>query len=155
MAVDYFGNEEDKDKENQPTSTQSALSNDSGILTGNTPNQPQDSSGDKKSASGSFTNLQSYLDANKDQKFGTQVAGKVGETIDYATNQQNMANTQFQNLADKSAVKKNENLINNAVSKPQEVVANQDQFDEFSKMRDARYRGPRNFSDASEVRTYS
>lgn len=149
MAVDFFNSEEEKD-EDQIAQPKSELSSDAGIISGNNPAQ-QDAGSDKKSASGSFTNLQSYLDANKDQKFGTQVAEKVSDTIGGAAAQQSTARDQFKSAADKSAIKKDEALISDAISKPQEVVANVQRADQFAKMRDAKYTGPRAFADAGDI----
>lgn len=140
MAFDFFA--EDQSKNNDPgQGTQ--LGQQSPIITGGqqTAQQPGGTT------SGSFTNLQSYLDANKDQNFGQQVAGRVQNKIDSANQQQGEAEKSFSNLSDQSSAKADQDLIGRVGTDPGSITSDKDKFDQFTKMRDAQYAGPKNFSD--------
>lgn len=147
MAFDFFQSDEDKDKvagQNQGSEGQS-LGEESPIVTGNSATQTPG----KGTSSGAFTNLQSYLDANKDLKFGEQVAGQVGSKLDEAESAQNQAKTNFQSDVDKNTVSEDKSLLDRLSSSPESLAGNQNDFEKFSKMRDARYGGPNNLEETS------
>lgn len=139
MAYDYFQqNEEDQDLQGQPRD----LSGGGTIITGNNGGASPDQSGaEKKTSSGSFTPLNSYLDANKSLQFGQQVAGKVGDELTGAETAQDQAESGFKTAADQGATKSNDDLISKVKSSPQDVAT-----DDFAKQRDAYYKGPQAFT---------
>lgn len=106
MAFDFFQNQEDED---QQQGGEKQLGTESPIVTGTTQQQPG-VGGEKKSASGSFTNLNAYLDANKSRQFGQQVAGRVQGEVDAATQAQKEAEEGFKGDVDKSTVKLDSSL---------------------------------------------
>lgn len=148
MAYDFFGSEEEKDKEEQQTSPAvQQLGGENTVISGN---QVQNSS-QGPSSSGSFTNLQSYLDANKDQGFGKQVVGHVESDIQGAENAQNEAGQAFKSQADSNSVRSNDALLKEASESPTTVAGDEGKLAEFTKQRDAQYTGPQSFAAAQEI----
>lgn len=142
MAYDFFTNQDDRDQA-AGTTTQGAakpLGNQSPVVTGNA-----GTAAGQPTSSGSFTNLQNYLDANADQQFGQQVAGKVGATVDEANTAQDQAKSGFNSDVDKNTTKENKDLLETEKNDPLSVANNQDQYDQFTKQRDATYSGPKDF----------
>lgn len=97
--------------------------------------------------SGQYVNLQSYLEANKPQQFGQQVAGKLGEAVVGAEGAQKEAESKFKGLSDQGAIKEAPNLIQEAVARPEDVLKDQQKRESFTKMRDARYQGPNQLAE--------
>lgn len=139
MAYDYFQNQDQQDDDEQ--SQMRELGAESPVVTGNTP--PEQG---KKASSGQFTNLNAYLDANADQKFGEKVAGRVGSLVDNAEQEQKDAETTFKQQSDQGTVKSDDALLGQVRSRPQDVDVQQ-----FAKMRDATYAGPQTLSDNAEL----
>jgi len=151
VATDYFSglldDEEKKKEAGAVASEQPQGGGESAIVQGaQEPAQPG-----QGTKSGSFTNLQSYLDANESSKFGKQLAGQVEGDSDYASNVQNKADQEFKSRADSSAVGLNQNIISRLNSDPVSLAKDNAAKSEFYKMRDARYQGPKNFSDAQDL----
>lgn len=103
----------------------------------------------KPSSSGSFTNLQSYLTANEGRDFGGQVAGKVTEDVNAATQAQSDAGNSFKQKADAQTVNWNPDLVNKAKTDAVSVANDPTQTAQFKQMRDASYGGPKSFVDDS------
>lgn len=97
--------------------------------------------------SGQYVNLQSYLEANKPQQFGQQVAGKLGEAVVGAEGAQKEAESKFKGLSDQGSIKEDPNLIQEAVARPEDVLKDQQKRESFTKMRDARYQGPNQLAE--------
>lgn len=137
----------------------------------NVPGQDQGSS-QKQSGSGQYTNIQSYLDANKDQSAGMadQVANKITDTGTAARNQIGSATNDFNSSVDKGTIG---NLagaktdaagivdyakgINNSQSfddqaagkpAPNNKLSN-DQLSRFKEVSTAQYKGPQDFASAN------
>lgn len=98
-------------------------------------------------SSGSYTNLQSYLDANKSLGFGGQVAGKVQGEVDKATQAQDTAAQSFKSQSDAGKVELSDELEQSVRQSPESVVSDQGKFSEFLRARDAEYQGPKNLVD--------
>lgn len=153
MATDFFsGQIDDEEKKKQqegeiaaPADAQTGQ--ESAIVTGNN-QQPQQGQGTR---SGSFTNLQSYLDANESSKFGKQVADQVEGEIDKSNQAQSEAGSAFKQRADSNVIGLNQNLLQKVNSDPVSVASDPNQKSEFVKMRDAQYKGPKNFVDAEDI----
>lgn len=97
--------------------------------------------------SGQYVNLQSYLKSNQPRKFGQEVAGKIGERITGAEQAQKQAEEGFKSIVDKNATEYDENLVKQAVEKPEEVAGDEELFNRFTKQRTAQYQGPDNIVD--------
>lgn len=124
-----------------PSST--PLGPEGSVISGNQPAQ-QGASGQ---GSGTFTNLQSYLDANKGRNFGEQVAGKVQGEVNKAYDAESQADTGFRNLSDQGTTRSDQNLLGQVKSDPNALANNQDQYNSWLKQRDAKYSGPNNLVD--------
>jgi len=151
LATDYFSgildDEERKKQEGVVSSQQPQGAQESAIVQGaQEPTQPG-----QGTKSGSFTNLQSYLDANESSKFGKQLAGQVESEADQASGYQNTAENQFKQRADSSAVGVNQNVLSRLSSDPVSLAKDAAAKSDFVKMRDAKYGGPVNFSDANDL----
>ena len=149
MAFDYFGSEEEKDQGGQAPAQGGGqgqqLGQESPVVTGA---QAKNSG---PTASGSFTNLQSYLDANKDLNFGSQVAGRVQGEVDKATTAQNQADTGFRGAVDQGTVKKDNSLLSAVNTDPNSIVSDQNKLSSFDKMRDATYGGPNSLVERADL----
>jgi hypothetical protein len=141
VAYDYFqGQQQDEEDKNKPA--QQSLDGGGELITGNNGGQPVAAAGEeKKTASGSFTPLNKYLEANQSLGFGQQVAGKVNEGLDSAEKAQDTADTTFRSASDAATTKSNDELVQKAKNSPQDVAT-----DEFAKQRDAYYNAPANFT---------
>lgn len=155
MAVDYFASlggtdEDEKRRELVDNGPAQQLGGESPVVTGtdqsraggSTENQEE-----KKTASGAFTNLNSFLDANAGRQFGQEVAGRVQRGIDDANEEQQKAGTTFRQKADDATVRKDDELISKVYSRPVDITSNAASKSAFTKMRDARYAGPQRLID--------
>src|SRR5262245_56103220 len=127
MAFDYF-EEQDEENESGAAGPQKSLGQESSVISG----ERQENEGDKTS-SGTFTNLNSYLDANKSLQFGQQVAGKVQGQVDEATRTQDETEGSFRSQVNAGAVDKNEDLLGRVSTGARDVVKNQADVEEFAK----------------------
>lgn len=150
MAFDYF-QENDEEKDQQSQGQPKALGSESPLVTGNQPQQSAGADGEKQSASGSFTNLNSYLDANQSLGFGNQVAGKVQQGVTDAENEQQKADQGFRSSVDENVVHKDQSALDSARTNPNEIAGDPTKLANFEKMRDARYQGPNTLSDRPEL----
>lgn len=148
MAFDYFADEENKDKGGEQGGPEKVLGQESLVVN----NSPTTAGGDAdKKSSGAFTNLGSYLDANKDQQFGQQVAGKVQNTVNDANQQLDTTDTTFRGDVDKSTVKKDDSLLDDIKNDPTKVASDDARLGSFAQMRDATYAGPQHLSDENDL----
>lgn len=142
MAYVYEDLEDDKDKQ-QGDGQQ--LGAGSGVVVSEAAGK--DTSGPKEqTGSGTYTNLQSYLDANKAADMGGKVSEKLGQTIEGAKQAQSESEAGFKSAADTGSVDYNEGLVNESTSTPESVVADTQKKSDFAKMRDAQYGGPESFN---------
>jgi len=140
VAFDFFQKEENE-QDGQAQQPMQQLGQESPVVTGN---QPQGEAG--KSSSGSFTNLNSYLDANKSHQFGQEVAGKVGAQINEADQAQGVADASFRSAVDQTSVAKDDGVLGQLKTDPTKVDQSA-----FGKMRDAQYKGPNNLVDQADL----
>ena len=146
MAYNYFEEEEKKDEEGSGGAQ--PLGSGSGIISGGPATQNPEGKG---TSSGSFTNLQSYLDANRPQQFGSQVAGKVGEKVDQSVASQQEADTGFRGNVDAATVRGNRDYLEAIRNDPTQLVSDEEKKQEVTKIRDARYEGPNAFADSADL----
>lgn len=110
--------------------------------------------------SGSFTNLNSYLDANKEQsnQLGSDVSNKITDVGNQARNQFGVSKDQFgqkvnagtiQNID--SAVGDASNTVNKAYTLGAGNNFNQDELSRFKEVTNAQYKGPNKIEDESDV----
>lgn len=144
MAYDFFANKDDEEKQGGASSGAEPLSSQSPVITGNT---PQAAGEGKPTSSGQFTNLQSYLDANKSIQFGQGFANRIEDKVDEAKAAQESAKQGFENEADKNSVQTDTGLLESTRSDPTKVASNDESYQGFKKMYDASYRGPKNLTD--------
>lgn len=142
MAYIFDPNQEDEQQSN-------TVSGENTTVTSDTVNKNPSS----KSGSGSFTNLSNYLEANKGQRFGDRVAGKVEGVANEADQTTQDSSQQFRQRADQGAVQYDSDLAGRAANDSANFVTNQGDVDKFKKMRDAQYGGPNSFADASDLYT--
>lgn len=118
MAFDHFAKEDEEEKgtgSDVGGLVGKPLGENSPVVTGNA--KPEQAPGEGTS-SGSFTNLQKYLDVNASLNQGGRVAGKTQEEVNAATAAQNQADTGFRAKVDNNTVKLDENLLNQAKVDP-------------------------------------
>ena len=84
-------------------------------------------------------------------KFGKDLAGNVGSEVDKADQAQGVASNQFKQRADSNAIGLNQGLLNKVNQDPISIANDPNQKSEFVKMRDASYKGPKNFVDAGDI----
>lgn len=91
-----------------------------------------------------FTNLQTYLDANKEQagQLADKLAGKLGEEATLAKTGAENVVSGFGQKVESSRVRPDDALVGEALSKPSDFVKDQDKVSRFKNLRDASYQGP-------------
>src|SRR4051812_34412162 len=102
--------------------------------------------GQKPKTSGRFADLGEYLRVNAPQQFGSQLAGKIGQDVDAAGNQLGQASNEFKSRADAGTVKDDQGLIGQVGTNPEGIDVGA-----YSKLKDASYGGPTNFSSSSDL----
>lgn len=155
MAFDFFQEQDDEEKNQQGQPGQPAqpegmvsLGPESATQEGQSRNQNAGQGGG--TSSGAYTNLQSYLDANKSLNFGQEVAGKVQGQVDQANQAQDEAAAGFKEDVDKATVNQDDALLDQVGTDATKVTSNPNDFSSFLKMRNAQYGGPNNFIDEPE-----
>lgn len=143
MAYDFFGQDEEDQKLNDPMNVQ--LGQESPVVTGGG-QKVQEAGSPKGTRSGQYTNLQQYLDANKSLGFGQKVADRVGGKVQTATSALDDTDRSFRADSDASSVDKDDALIGRIGTDATGLVGNADDFAKVQKMRDARYQGPNDFA---------
>lgn len=150
MAYDFFeeqDQQEDANKQQQETGMV-ALGPEGNTISEAKAPQGQPGAG---TSSGSYTNLNSYLDANKSLGFGGKVAEKVQGEIDTAQGAQATGSAAFKQKADEGSVDLDQGLEESVRNDATQVVGDQGKFSDFLKARDAEYKGPRNFVDDTDA----
>lgn len=142
MAFDNSNNEEQLSQQANGTSLAPASS----VISSGPPGQ-----GAGPTHSGSFTNLQSYLDANQGGNFAGQLSGDIQNQINQANTAQNAANSQFQSDVNAGTVNYNPTLINSAFSNPTSFVQDPNNISQFQQELNAQYTGPNNTSQESNL----
>lgn len=147
MAVEYLL--EDEDEENQ-TSTGGGeqIAGAPALMSGQS--QPQDNPG---TSSGSYTNFQKYIEANKGRDFGGQVAGKIQEGVDTGVNKLSTAETQFRGDVDKNTISFDDGLKQKISDSPQMLSG--DEQTQAKTIREGSYKGPTDFSGGVDDDPYS
>lgn len=127
-----------------------------GVVAGSAPGgQAMGSSTDKPSSSGSWTNLQSYLDANKDQagQLGSQVAGNVQSQVNQAQGDISNASSDFRNQVDANTVKQDDTAVNQAITDAQNAKAGStydpNELAGYQNQANASYGGPTDFTQGA------
>lgn len=99
-----------------------------------------------KKTPGRFADLGEYLRVNAPQKFGEQLAGKVGSDIETAQGKLSGAGDEFRSRADASKVEDTGGLTSQVGTNPEGIDVGA-----FAKLRDAKYSGPTQFQDAADL----
>lgn len=117
----------------------------------------QEASGKSQKNSGQYTNIQTYLDANKQQasQMGTQVADKIKSTGQEARDQIQTATQDFSKQVDQGTIKnldtaRNEakGIVDQAKSQAYTQKLSDDQMNRFKEVSTAQYKGPQDFESA-------
>jgi hypothetical protein len=113
---------------------------------------PNSSAPQQPPSSRQFQNLQSYLDANQGKDFGKQVANRVDETTNQARSQLNTASQRFADDVERGTTRYDRDFVSGALANPAGFVANRpaSDYERFTAMRDAQYRGPNAATDSSD-----
>lgn len=106
----------------------------------------------KQPSSRQFVNLQSYLDANQGKNFGKQVGSRVDENTNAARQQTQQAADSFGQSVERGTTRYDKDFVTGALSDPSGFVANRpaSEYERFSNMRDAEYKGPQSSVEAPE-----
>lgn len=105
-------------------------------------------------ASGSFTNLEKYINANKDQsqQLATAVADKVTSAGDEARSSFTDANSSFKNTVNQNTISGLDTGFTDAKSTVDKTVlgsyANDQDLNRFKEVTNARYKGPENLEQS-------
>jgi len=138
LAYNYFA--QDEEEVNQPGAQPlQQLGQESPVVKATAQQQGQPGG----TVSGSFTNLQSYLEANKPVQFGQKVAGQVESDIAGAEQAQKEAETGFRGDVSRGTIQRDEGLLRGVEEAPEKVDVGA-----FEKMREARYTGPKSFAES-------
>lgn len=94
--------------------------------------------------SGAFTNINQYIDANRDQGAGlaTDLAGKIGTTAENAKGELSGLQNDFNSQVDKGSVQRDQGWVSDAVKNPTATANDPNQLQRFTNMRTAQYTGP-------------
>jgi hypothetical protein len=121
-----------------------------GVLTGEAP-----AAGAPVSSGSGFTNLQKYLEANKDK--GAQIAGQIAQSLNETATGARGATEALaqkgQEVIQSGSVAPKPELVQEAVTKPVEFTQDPAKLQEFTKMRTAQYAGPQSYTDLPEYET--
>lgn len=112
---------------------------------------PQASDRGKPTQSGSWTNLDNYLQSNAGQGFGEKVAGRVGADVDAASGQIDSAAQEFKGRSDAGTTRADDDLLAGVGSDPTAIANDETKLAAFKKQRDAQYAGPSSFSDTADL----
>lgn len=147
------------DEENDPNNQVQNGQNVSGESTSFSTGVPgQEASGKSQKGSGQYTNIQTYLDANKPQasQMGTQVADKITGTGQEARDQIGSASQDFSKQVDQGTIKSLETaqadasgIVDQAKSQAYSQKLSDDQMNRFKEVSTAKYQGPQDFESAN------
>lgn len=140
MAVVFQNRDDDKKDDESGGNT---LGTESAVI------NPTDQgpAGGADSQSGQYTNLQSYLDANKGNPLAKTVADKIEGEAGEANQTQEEAGRVFKSQVDSQAVRPDQALLDKVAQDPTAVVQNETDKAAFTKARDAQYSGPQTLAD--------
>lgn len=142
----YIYQKEEEENNPQGGMVAKPLGQESAMITGSQKQAPG-----SPSSSGSFTNLQSYLDANSGNRMGEQVAGRIKELGDKSASAQGEVENAYKSRADQKVIRADDGLFNEVKADPTKVAADENKLNSFAKLRDARYTGPKNLADESDL----
>lgn len=147
------------DEENDPNNQGQAGQNISGQSTSFSTGVPgQEASGKSQKGSGQYTNIQTYLDANKSQagEMGSQVANKITSTGQEARDQIGTASQDFSKQVDQGTIKDlgraqadASGIVDQAKSQAYNQKLSDDQMNRFKEVSTAQYKGPQDFESAN------
>lgn len=140
--------EEQKKLQQNQGGTGTNISGESGTF--ELPGASQNANAPKpKQGSGSFANLNSYLDANKEQAktMGTQVAGNVAAKADDAQSSLNNTFESFTNQANQQKVTADQSILDGIQNDPLSITSNAEKLAQAQRMRTANYSGPTSLVD--------
>lgn len=133
---------EDEEAQKAPTLSSGGLIGNEGLgqpLTEISPNQPTSGTG--------YTNIQDYLNANKDATKGLseKVAGVVTGAANTAKSKVDEARTAASGAVSAATPTYNQDLVKSAISNPLDFSANEENVKNLTALRDATYKGPTSF----------
>lgn len=127
MAFDYFAKDEEEKNKGAGADVggmvEKPIGEESPVITGNA--KPEN--GQEGTSSGSFTNLQKYLDVNASLNQGGRVAGKTQGEVDAARTAQNQADSGFRAKVDSNTVKVDDGLLGQVRTDPTKFFQSQQQ----------------------------
>lgn len=135
---------QDIEEENEDKAVPVLGSSDGAPITSSSSQKTPDNSG---TSSGRFTNIQNYLNANKQQS-GTLASGitdKIDSSITESKSAIENKSSDFSNQVNANKIDLNTDVINQVKANPVNV-----NVDDFTKMRDASYSGPTELDVSNE-----
>jgi len=146
MAFVWDPNLEEEDKNQESMNEAPSIASGSGAQTDLASNgSAQTSSG--PTSSGSYQNLNDYINANQGSGFGNQFVGKVSGDVDAANQAQNQAANQFKQKSDQSTVKYDNDVVSSAINDPYSFSQDQNKVNAFQNQLNAKYTGPQSLRD--------
>lgn len=136
MAVEW--DLEDEEEEQSSTGSGTQIAGAPAVMSGS--EQPSDQPG---SSSGSYTNLQKYIEANKGRDFGGDVANKINTETQEGLNQLNQRENEFKTSVDQGSVNFDDDLKVKITESPQSL--SQEEKDRAQNIRMGAYKGPEDF----------
>lgn len=103
------------------------------------------------SSSGSYTNLQAYLDANRNDDIGGRVTGAIQGEVDQAKQAQATAGQGFKQKVDESRIGTDQSLLDRIKQDARSVTGSEADKTAFQKMRDAQYKGPSSLTETEDL----
>lgn len=97
--------------------------------------------------SGSYQNLNSYLDANQGSDFGQQFTGKLNDSVTGANQAQQEASQSFKQKSDAGSVYDNPSYTTSISQDPAAFASNAGNVSGFQNQLNAQYKGPYSYSD--------
>lgn len=146
MAVEWQLDEEDE--EEQSSGSGQEIAGAPAVVAG--ADQPSDSPG---TSSGSYTNLQKYIEANKGRDFGGQVAGKIEGETQEGLNKLGAAEQQFRSDVDANTINFSDDLRQKISDAPEALTSEDRQM--AQRVRTGSYAGPSDFSGGVDNDQYS
>lgn len=152
MAVEYLLDEEDEEN-GQPISGMSQqIAGAPALPTGN---QPSDNPG---TSSGSYTNLQKYIEANKGRDFGGDFANKIEAGTQEGLNQLNQREGEFKSSVDQGTLKPLDTGLQQKITSAPQTLS-QEEKETAKNLRTGKYSGLEDFGGGvndpyAELRQY-
>lgn len=105
--------------------------------------EPNSTSGKELNTGSGYQNLDKYLSTNESQKFGNQVLGKVGETLDTAKQNQAQASDAFKNQVTKANYTPEQSQLGEVLANPSQANAK-----DFQNWMTQTYSGPKSIGES-------